>query len=124
MILLFTIRLVAFVNNFVFFMNKNSAKALLQKEIYDVLPDWWISIFENVLSIVKHSKFSNFKKAELFFKTALSHIVVDKDESTIKHLKVKCFNKGTKDEKIYITIEIYFKMKNEDLWNPLQHKEH
>lgn len=97
-------------------MNKNSAKTLSQKEIYDVLPNWWISIYKNFLSILKHSKFVDFKKAETFFTAALSHIAIDKDESSIKHIKVKCLNKGTKDGKIYITLEIFFKMKNESLW--------
>lgn len=97
-------------------MNKNSAKSLSQKEIYSVLPVWWTDIYKNLLSMLKHSRFVDFKKAETLFKAALSHIVVDKEESTIKHIKVKCLNKGIKDGKIYITLEIYFKMKDESLW--------
>lgn len=81
-----------------------------------MLPRWWMESFNTVISMIKHSKFVSFKKAELFFTTALSHILVDKEESEIKHIKVKCFDKGKKDGFLYITIEIYFKMKNEDLW--------
>ena len=97
-------------------MNKKNARSLSQKEMREVLPKWWIESFENVLSMMKHSKFVNFKKAELFFTTALSHILVEKEDSEIKHIKVKCFDKGKKDGFLYITLEIFFKMKNEDLW--------
>lgn len=97
-------------------MNKKNARSISQKEIHDVLPNWWIESFNNVLSMMKHSKFVNFKKAELFFDAALSHILVEKEDSEIKHIKVKCFDKGTKDGFLYITIEIYFKMKDESLW--------
>lgn len=97
-------------------VNKNKAKSLTIKEAYEVLPRWWTKSFDIIISMMKHSKFVSFKKAEMFFNAALSHIIVDKDESEIKHIKVKCFDKGKKDGFLYITIEIYFKMKNEDLW--------
>lgn len=99
-------------------MNKKNAKSILLKEIDSILPKWWIEMLENLLSIIKHSKFPSFRHAEQFVNSALSDIPkdIDKDKNDVKRILVKCFNKGEHDGKIYITIEAYFHMKNKDLW--------
>lgn len=96
-------------------MNKKNAKRLSLSEAKEVLPQWWNEMFETVLSIIKHSKYNSFKKAETFISTGLSYIP-DKKTSEIKHIVVKCTNKGEYDGKIYITLVIYFHMKNKCFW--------
>lgn len=81
------------------------------KEATELLPSWWIDSLNLDLSIIKHSKYVSFKHAAMFFESSLSHIL---DDSVIKHIKVKCFDKGEKDGKIYLTIEIFFHLKNEE----------
>ena len=98
-------------------MNKKNAKSILLKETNSILPSWWNEMFQNVLSIIKHSRFPSFKHAERFFVAALSY-VPDKENSDLKYINVKCENKGEKDGYIYITIMIFFKFKDKkkDLW--------
>ena len=98
-------------------MNKNNAKALTLKEAYKFLPKWWLDMLDNVLSIITHSKYPSFKHAETFFCAALSFIP-DKESSEIKHIQVKCENKGERNGLIYITIVIFFRYKDKEkgLW--------
>ena len=97
-------------------MNLKNAKTLSQREMRSILPLYWIDIFDNVMSIIKHSKYPSFKHAETFLTAGLSY-VPDEEKETIKHIKVKCQNKGEHDGKIYITMDICFYMKEDKtLW--------
>ena len=97
-------------------MNLKNAKTLSQREMRSILPLYWIDIFDNVMSIIKHSKYPSFKHAETFLTAGLSY-VPDEEKETIKHIRVKCQNKGEHDGKIYITMDICFYMKeNKTLW--------
>ena len=97
-------------------MNLKNAKTLSQREMKSILPKLWVEIFDNALSIIKHSKYPSFKHAETFFVAALSYIP-EEVKDTIKYIKVKCSNKGEHDGKIYITLDICFYMKEDKiLW--------
>lgn len=96
-------------------MNHRNAKTLSQRDVYSVLPSEWIDILDNILSIIKHSKYPSFKHAETFLVAGLSY-VPNKEKSSIKHIKAKCSFKGEHDGKIYITIDMWFYMKDKRLW--------
>lgn len=96
-------------------MNIKNAKILSQKEFQNILPNSWNENFTTILSIIKHSEFCSFKHLETFIVNALSYIL-DKETNPIKHIKVNCIDKGEHNGKIYITIEMYFYMKDKHLW--------
>lgn len=93
-------------------MNKKNAKTITLTDAKELLPKWWIDSLNIDLSIIKHSKYVSFQHAATFFEASLSDIV--DSETSLKHIKVKCINKGEKDGKIYLTIEVYFKLHDTD----------
>lgn len=102
----------------IFLVNRKNAKSISINERKSILPTWWNEILDTILSILKHSKYVSFKHAEQFLVTGLEYVSPEEaeNEAGIKHIKVKCYNKGEHDNKIYITLEIFFYMKNKCLW--------
>lgn len=99
-------------------MNVTKMKYLTLEEARKMLPKWWIEIFDTTMSIVKHNAFFSFKRLKQFLQASLQY-VDEENRKDLKHVKVKCYDKGEKDNLIYITIEVFFKseeQKKENFW--------
>ena len=91
-------------------MNQNNSKRISQREIVVFLPEWFDSNYRLTFQLLQTNAYSNFATIKTFLVAALSDIACseeEREETPVKHIKVKVVDKGIQDGYQYITVDVF-----------------
>lgn len=89
-------------------MNKSRAKNISITEMGELLPAWFCDNFKITFRLLSTNAYIDFQRIKNFLIASLTHLMPEeKDKIEIKHVLVDVSNKGIKDNRQYITVDLY-----------------